>query len=371
MSIRAGMVFQLLVIGGLGWPATCAFAQTSGGSTAGNWEIEVHAGGVRMGRPTGATTAMPPPGEPFTTPNGRLSRYESSWFFGDGSTLLNDWSAAFTIVPRVERITPLDAVLTESAARPSNTSSFGVRVGRRLTRRITAEVNVDYGPSSLELSEGTRGDIEASRTTFARVFNEAFAPAQGGFVNPVVSSVSEIDEGDGGRIVTTGALTLKLREGGVLVPYVTGGLGGVFNHGRLPSVTLTGSYSMSPFFNPSARFNQTDTVTVRFTRSDRALAGVMGGGLTFDLSARHGLRVDLRWHITSNTVDTEVNASPLTINGTPVASLGSATTPSVTFTNNAGLRSSLSGPPITAFRTREGTGLQIETTLTIGYFWRF
>jgi hypothetical protein len=54
-----------------------------------------------------------------------------------------------------------------------------------------------------------------------------------------------------------------------------------------------------------------------------------------------------------------------------MASLGSATTPSVTFTNNPSLRSSLSGPPITAFRTREGSGVQIDTAFTLGYFRRF
>ena len=371
MSIRAVLVLPLLAIGGLGWPPASALAQTSGGSPARNWEIEVHAGGIWMGRATGATTAMPPPGEPFTTLNGRPSRYEPSWYFGDGSTLLNQWSAAFTIIPRMERITPLDPVLTESAARPSHTGSFGVRVGRRVSRRITAELNVDYGPSTLELSNDALGDIEASRATFTRVFNEAFSPAQGGFVNPSASSASEIDEATGGQIVTTGALVLKLRAGGVLVPYVTGGLGGVFTHGRSPSVTLTGNYSMSPAFNPSARFNETDSATVRFVRPDRALAGVMGGGFTLDLSDRNGFRFDLRWHVTSNAVDTEVSASPLTINGTPMASLGSATTPSVTFTNNPNLRPSLSGPPITAFRTREGTGVRIDTAFTIGYFRRF
>ena len=369
MSIRAAVVLQLLVIGGLGWPATHAFAQQAGGA-GGRWELEVHAGGLRMGRPTGATTAMPPPGEPFTTPNGRPSRYESSWFFGDGAALVNQWAASFAD-PRVERIAPLDPVLTGSSARPSNTGSFGIRVGRRLTRRVTAELSVDYGPSRLELSESALDDIEASRDTFARVFNEAFAPRQGGFVNPTVSSLSEIDDGTGGRIVANGALTVKLTQGGVLVPYVTAGMGGVFNHGRSPSVSLTGNYSMSPFFNPSARFNETDTVTERFVRPDRALAGIMGGGFTMDLSDRHGLRIDLRWQVMSNAVDTELGASPFGSKGTPTASLGSATSPTVTFNNIEGLRSSLSGPPITAFATREGSGLQIETALTIGYFWRF
>ena len=42
--------------------------------------------------------------------------------------------------------------------------------------------------------------------------------------------------------------------------------------------------------------------------------------------------------------------------------------------SNMGLpdvRSSLSGRAITAFRTREASGLQIDTALTVGYFWRF
>jgi hypothetical protein len=31
----------------------------------------------------------------------------------------------------------------------------------------------------------------------------------------------------------------------------------------------------------------------------------------------------------------------------------------------------LSGPAITTFKTREGSGWQIDTPLTVGYFWRF
>ena len=40
-----------------------AFAQQSPASEAGKWEIEVHAGGMWLGEPTKATTAMPAPGE--------------------------------------------------------------------------------------------------------------------------------------------------------------------------------------------------------------------------------------------------------------------------------------------------------------------
>ena len=241
-------------------------------------------------------------------------------------------------------------------------------MGRRLTPRFTAEVNVDYGPSRLKLSESALGDIEASRTTFANVWNEAVGGT--GFVNAAVGSSSQIEKGTGGQIMATGALVVKLRQGGGLVPYAAGGLGGVFNHGKAPSVTLTGNYSMAPSFNPAITFNDTDTVTVRFTRPDRALIGVVGGGVTYDLARRHGVRIDLRLLITPNAVDTEVSASPSWRTGTPAGSTSSATIPSVAF-NNTGSGHTFSGPAITAFRTRQGSGWQIDTALTAGYFWRF
>lgn len=46
---------------------------------------------------------------------------------------------------------------------------------------------------------------------------------------------------------------------------------------------------MAASFNPSITFNDADTVTVRFARPDRALIGVVGGGVTYDLAPRHGL----------------------------------------------------------------------------------
>ena len=142
---------------------------TAGANDVGKWEVEVHAGGVRVGRPTEATTAMPAAAEPFTTVNGWPSRYVSSWYFGNGATLINENLAALAalnpVFPRSGRITPLDPVLTGAAARSSDAGSFGFRVGRRLTSRFTAELNVDYAHSTLDLLESALNDIEASRAT--------------------------------------------------------------------------------------------------------------------------------------------------------------------------------------------------------------
>ena len=117
-------------------------------------------------------------------------------------------------------------------------------------------------------------------------------------------------------------------------------------------------------------FNEADTVTVRFVRPDRSLVGLVGGGFTYDLSRRHGVRVDLRRHVRPNAVDTEISANPAVPTRNPSALMESATTPSVQF-SNTGSDATLSGPAITAFRTREGSGMQIDTALTVGYFWRF
>src|SRR5262245_2792914 len=81
MSARTGVA--VLVVACFALPVR-AFAQNPGGDT-GKWEIEVHAGGLRIGKPSGATTAIPAPGESYTTANNRPSRYVSSWYFGDGA----------------------------------------------------------------------------------------------------------------------------------------------------------------------------------------------------------------------------------------------------------------------------------------------
>jgi hypothetical protein len=357
----------------VGSAAARAFAQSP--ADVGKWEIEVHAGGVRTGNPTDATTAMPAAGEPFTTVNGRPSRYVSSWYFGDGAALRNQNAAAFTPIPINARIVPLDSVLTGVAARSSNAASYGLRAGRRLTSRLTAEFNADYGPFRVKWLDSALTEIEASRASFATVWNEAYGA--GPFLNPDVTSLSQIDRGGGGQFVTTGTLKVTLRNSGPLVPYITGGMGGAFSRGRAPSATLKGNYSAGFVFQGQGgilvRFDEADTVTVRLVQPERALVGVVGGGFTHDLSRRQGLRVDLRLHLRPNAVDTEVSASPAVKTGTPAWRLASGVTPSVQFSNmgSTEIRSSLSGPAISAFRTRAGSGVQIDTALTVGYFWRF
>ena len=68
-----------------------------------------------------------------------------------------------------------------------------------------------------------------------------------------------------------------------------------------------------------------------------------------------------------------ISASPAIAPANPAFRVASPTTPSVQHSNlaPAEARSSLSGPAITAFRTREGSGIHTDMALTVGYFWRF
>src|SRR5213593_4752238 len=65
------------------------------------WEVEVHGGGAQAINSTDGTGALPGPGATFTTFFGFPSRRESSWYFGDGTVLLNQVSAVLGVGPRI------------------------------------------------------------------------------------------------------------------------------------------------------------------------------------------------------------------------------------------------------------------------------
>src|SRR5580692_6056759 len=66
------------------------------------WEIELHGGGMLATAPGDGTGALPGPGPaittPFTIPAGvSTGRVVSSWYFGDGASLLNQAASSFRV----------------------------------------------------------------------------------------------------------------------------------------------------------------------------------------------------------------------------------------------------------------------------------
>jgi hypothetical protein len=333
---------------------------------ADKWEIEFHGGGALVTNPTGGTTSMPDPGAAFSTFNARPSRRVSSWYFGDGALLLNQVFSNSALV--TQRITPLDPVVNSPLTREQPGGSFGVRVGRVISSRLTAAFSVDYSLGKLEMTGASLAGIEASRASYSQMWNAILAsPA---FVRQTVSSTASIHTVQGHQILMTGTLDINLKTQGSVIPYVTVGAGVISNIGDAPSATLAGNYQ---FLFGGSPMSETDTLTVRDSRAN-AFVGLVGGGVRYYVSPRWGVRFEVREHVSKNTGNTLVDASALVGTLTPTNVAASAFgNPAIQWSNNrsTGQFSSLSGPPIDGFRTFTGRGLQSHAAITVGVFMRF
>jgi hypothetical protein len=359
---------------------SCAPAWAQGTPTAprapaasdAKWELDVHLGGGFGNQATGGTPIGSfPAGEAFTTSALRPSRYASTWFFGDGAALVNQVAAAFGGITVAARITPLDPMLTRASVERRRGAGLGVRLGRRLTSRLSAEFSVDSVAGQLNLRDTAIKDIEAARASFKPLWDGIIAT--GGdvlFTNGSTSSTSVLVNGTGGRqTILTGAVNYALLSRSRLTPYLTAGAGLLLRSGDLPSATLTGNYQFR--FLGVAPFNESDAVKVHFTAKDTAPVGVFGGGVKYALSPRQGVRVDLRVNVSPNSLDTLVDATPGAVPGSPAFAIPSATAPSLVLSNTSAMRSSLTGPPITDLKTFTASGRELQTSLTVGYFRRF
>lgn len=334
------------------------------------WEVEADFGGFFSGMPVGRESAPLPASTTFTTVVGRESRRVSSWYFGDGATLLNQVIQAFQALraPVSGQIAPMDSALRSIPARQGG-AGFGVRVGRRLTRRLGGEFAVSYNPGRLAFRAETLAAIEASRASFETVWRDLFRT--GPFVNPTVTSTAEIRDRRGSQVIATATATFDVWRAGRLAAYATAGGGVVSSRDGAPEVTVRGAYRFSWVLASAPPFNSTDTVTMR-SRIDRSSGvGVLGGGVKYRLAPRWGVRGEIRGYFMTNTLRTTVDATPAVAPGTPSTTFASVTTPSLQFSNTTARPDSLSGPPIRDLETFRGAGTTWQVAVTAGLFWRF
>jgi opacity protein-like surface antigen len=160
----------LVVLAALALTPAVAAAQARNTSGAANrtWEVEVHVGGIGASNPSDGETQLPAAGPAFQTTFGLPSRRVSSWYFGDGSTLLNSANGTLGVSGRV---TPLDSALNAPLVNRKSGVIFGARVGRQLTPRVSAEFSFEYSSSKLELTDDAIAGIEATRASFTAAWN--------------------------------------------------------------------------------------------------------------------------------------------------------------------------------------------------------
>jgi hypothetical protein len=371
-----------------------AAAQTA---DSGKWEVEFHGGGMLSANPTAGTASMPGPGEAFTTAGiypppappvlvVSTSRRISSWYFGDGALLFNQAAAAVAANPVAMtaafpgRIVALDPVLGRSLGEARRGGTFGLRLARVVTPRLSVELNIDYSLTHLQITQANTDAIEATRASFIAAFNGLITSNPNRVLNRLTSTAA-VTNGSGGELFTSGSLVVNLRTTGSLVPYAALGAGLIARTGTMPAVTLTGSYR---FLNPSGGpIDETDTMTVRESRDRRTVAGILGGGVKYRVSSAWGIRIDARVSLSQNTPTTLLDANPNVVLGLLPTGRGTLNAdPTIQFSNNwtdpittlgvtSVARSTLSGPAVTGFRTWSGNGLATHTNVAAGIFWRF
>ena len=333
------------------------------------WTVEVFGGGAFGSGPSSGGGTQFPAGEGFNTVGPFPSRANSSWYFGDGSTLFNEVNAQFASRYNVQypRIQALDGMLSAAALRRRNAPSFGVRLTRRLTARFGIEFGLQRTAGKFQLREGARNAVEASRGSFENAFRGLINTAP--VTNLQVSSTATIpDSTTASQTTISGVVNIALVKMGRVAAHASAGVGRVNNGGTGVTVRLRGNYQFRLL--DTFPFNEADNVTIRLTDRDDAVIGVLGGGMTYDLSARQALRLDARVHAGESGMTTVIDATPTIAPGTSLTQLPSITDPSIQFSNNPNIRSSLNGTT-TGLNTFRSDGLDTRVLITVAYVLRF
>ncbi len=317
------------------------------------WEIEAHGGLSATGLQDNGAGQIPRTGGIL---GGLIG--VSSFYFGDGARLFNQNEVAVSGSQPVPTITPLDPILTRSIVRRQRTGAFGVRVDRVLNHRLNVETTVDWARGRLTFENAALAGIEATRASFT----SALARPLSTLPSTVTSVATLNDRQQSTQLFTTGALVIRLKTAGKVIPYVTIGGGVVVSNGDTPSATLVGKYQLGE----SGQIVGTDTVTLRYSSNTPALVWTSGGGLKYSMTRHWGIRLDARARLYPNSALTLVDATPgraLESTGAPfpLINLGA-----LQFSSTA----PLTGPPIAGFTTFAGTRTLVQVAVAVGLVWR-
>ena len=261
----------MLILGACAAPA---------GAQERRWEIEGYGGIVAARTASAGSQTLPPPGAPLVTSNPTFPTHQvPSWFFGDGTSVLNGANAE---LGGTGRITPLDAVFAPLGSK--RVGAVGVRLRRRLSERMSMEISVDALTGPDDRISDLSAAVETSRDSFKTAFTGLLrtGPFAGVVVDATGASATEVQRRD---TAVTLALSARFPAWGSFVPYATFGGGVMAGSGSLPSASLEGRYRFSIL--GEVPIDEADRVSLRYTRGT-ALVAVLGGGLQRDFSSQLG-----------------------------------------------------------------------------------
>ena len=324
---------------------------------------------VRVTRHQG-TSGLPTPGLPVNLPLGVWTEQVPSWYFGNGTSLLNNALQTYQVAQHP--MVPLDTMLTTATISRRNGAAFGTTISRQVGSRYRVEFSIDGAQVAPTFSASALSAIEASRASFISSWTGLLT--QGGINGLSVTSTSATTNGGTLEVLATGSVDIILRASGRNTWFATVGAGVEYDPGTVPSTTLVG-HSVFGVGPASAPFDQTDTVVIQGVRERRAI-GILGGGWNRDLTRRWGITADVRVALGGTGVSTVLNANPTQVlqsDRSRQLILYFPSAPAVIFDNarHPPWPSTLSSLPLSSFTTFRGTGLQVRTELTGGIYLRF
>lgn len=352
MRIAGGLALVLLLV---------ADARVCAGQER-RWEIEVYGGAVVARAASDGKQTLPPAGEPIVTSSPLFpSREVPSWFFGDGTVLVNDVNQELL---GTSAIAPLDPLFARAGG--GSSGAVGARLRRAFSDRTTLEIGADFLGSTRVASSDLETTVEAARRSFAETFTELLR--SGPFTSLAVDAVAGVTAAKRNEIAATLALNTDLGRLAGLIPYLTLGGGIITATGTQPTAELTGRYRFSIL--GQVPIDESDRVTVRFERPV-AFTTILGAGVRRDVTEQWGLRFDARAFVGPDSTRIRVTADPSIARGAPGGFVESGTNPAIQFSNDPALgrRSSLDDAPLETV-VFEG-GIRSRVMVTFGLSRRF
>jgi len=327
------------------------------------FEVNFHGGFASgSGTPDGLSET-PPVLQTFTMADGVTpTRAVSSWYFGDGASLLNQVLQARGTSARLDL---LDVPHWPAASRRAG-PQFGVTLGHHVKGGVWLEWSVDVGMDPLGFDDDARSRVENSRADFETAFKALAASAASIITSSTVTSTADFNP-DGRRLMVSGVIHYR-GDGPVMRPYLLAGLGAASSFGNPGTVTLKGTYR---FTTPGqTTIEETDTMRLSYEASGSAI-WIFGGGMMRDLSRSSAYRVEIRLLASSTNLTGHLDTEPSQVTASPGgAIILNATSPGLQFSSSTAIRSNLSEHQ-NGFQAFTGDARAFQWVLSAGYVRRF
>lgn len=358
--VHIGLVFATAIVTPSAVGAQTSSKQPSPQPAGPRWEVSFHGGLVTRGSTPTGESRTPFAGPTFVMADGATpSRAVPSWYFGDGTDLLNQVLS----LRGIGSVRPLE--LPGWPVPRQSGAEIGGRIARHLASRLWFEASVDVGLGGPAFDDATRERVEATRASFETAFTALAASGASVITASTVTSAANLNEG-GRRLLVSGVFQYRGHESPVR-PILLAGVGVASTVGSPATLTLTGTYR---FTTPAqAVIEETDTIRLRYDTSN-SLVWVFGGGLMHDLSRTSAYRVELRVLASSTKLSAHLDATPSRVTASPGGVLVlNATSPGLQFSSAAVVPSlQLSRAEFEAFT---GEGRTFQMALSASYVRKF